>query len=242
MKKMIILLTVVLLMVSFSVLSFGDDEVIESRSPLQVVVTKTYVLKHISPQTVDKALRIYFYEASFERNGNMIAVKMPDTNVEKFEALLKKMDVEKKKIMIRIFTIIASNKGSGADIKNRDLKQVLTELKNVLSFKSFRLDGVSAVTVTEAQERRTQLVLSTSGLPLKLQMNNISLKEDQQGLHNIGFSFKLEQQKYNTGPDDYRTLIASETYVKENGYLVAGVSKTGKNGDSLVLVINAEIK
>ena len=37
-------------------------------------------------------------------------------------------------------------------------------------------------------------------------------------------------------------LLSSETEIAENGYLVAGVSRIGNDGKSLVLVINAEIK
>jgi len=37
-------------------------------------------------------------------------------------------------------------------------------------------------------------------------------------------------------------LIRTSTSINENGYLVVGVSKIGENGDSLILVINAEIK
>ena len=37
-------------------------------------------------------------------------------------------------------------------------------------------------------------------------------------------------------------LISTQTSIKENGYLVAGVSTLGKNGDSLALIINAKIK
>jgi hypothetical protein len=37
-------------------------------------------------------------------------------------------------------------------------------------------------------------------------------------------------------------LLNSDSGIPENGYLVAGVSRIGKEGKSLVLVINAEIK
>jgi hypothetical protein len=37
-------------------------------------------------------------------------------------------------------------------------------------------------------------------------------------------------------------LIETETSLNEDGYLVAGVSRVGENGDALILVINAQIK
>ncbi len=236
MKKIIILILVILLMAGglvFAQEKKGND-----------VVTKTYFLDHISPRTVDKALRTYFvHPPSYERNGNMITVKMFKKNVAEFERLLKKIDVEKKKVLLRVFTVIASQEGKSSRIENKDLNRVLSELKKVLSFKSFRLDGVSALTVTDGQESSELRLSSQSSLVLSLM--NIYIKKEQKGNHTVGFRFHLRQERaygLKDGKPVHSTLIASETSVKENGYLVAGVSKIGKNGDSLVLIINAEVK
>lgn len=236
MKKIIILILLVMLV--FSGLVFAQEK------KGDVVVTKTYFLDHISPRTVAGVLRAYFVRsASYERNGNMITVKILKTNVAEFERLLKKMDVEKKKILLRVFTVIASQEGKSSGIQNKDLEHVLSELKKVLSFKAFRLDGVSALTVTEGQEDSLIRLSSQSSLLLKL--SHIYIKKENDGKHTVGFEFHLKQElgiASKEGKSITSTLIASETSVKENGYLVAGVSKIGKNGDSLVLVINAEIK
>jgi hypothetical protein len=173
----------------------------------------------------------------------MFTVRIPGKNIATFEKLLKQLDVEKKKILVRIFTVIASREGKGGPIENKDLRQVLNELQKVLSFKSFRLDGVSAVTVTEGQ-RYSRLFLY-SQVPLELTMEDICIREGTGGNQSVNFEFRLKKEiKYvREGKviDNDQTLIQSQTSVKENGYLVAGVSRIG-NGDSLVLVINAEIK
>jgi hypothetical protein len=61
----------------------------------------------------------------------------------------------------------------------------------------------------------------------------------------VNFDFALRQKTETLVVKDgnylYEILIESETSIKENGYLAAGVSKID-NGDSLVLVMNAEIK
>jgi len=236
MKKIIILILVVLVMFCGSVFTQekkGDE-----------IVTKTYFLKHISPETVDRNLRVYYIRpASYERNGNSITMKIFKKNVAIFEEMLKKMDVEKKKTLLRVFTVIASNEGKSTEIENKDLKRVLSELQNVLSFKSYRLDGVSALTVTDGQDD-SRLRLSSQSV-LLLDLRHIYIKQEKDGKHTVGFDFHLKQEEpvaSKEGNPIYSTLIASETSVKENGYLVAGVSKIGKNGDSLVLIINAEIK
>ncbi len=73
-------------------------------------------------------------------------------------------------------------------------------------------------------------IASQSGLNLDLMLRNISINKDKSGEKSVYFKFHLI---------DY---IESTTSLKENGYLVAGVSKIGKNVDSLILVINTEIE
>ena len=245
MRKIIILILMILL--TFSGVAFGDDnkskQETKKQSSSSNVVTKTYFLKHIPPQTVDMSLHAYCFHSSYERNGNMITVKILKENIPEFEKLLKKMDVEKKKVLIRVFTVIASNEGKSSIIENKDLKRVLSELQKVLSFKAFRVDGASALTVKDGQERGYLQLSSSSSL--KLELRDIYIKEEKPGDRIVGFEFILNQESRFLGKDGglfNNTLIRSETSVKENGYLVAGVSKIGKDGDSLVLVINAEIK
>ena len=71
---------------------------------------------------------------------------------------------------------------------------------------------------------------SKSGLELKLSLGNISIKKEKSGVRSVHFDFSLF------------THINSTSFIRENGYLVAGVSKIGKNGDSLILIINAKIE
>jgi hypothetical protein len=243
MKKIIILIIILLFVVSGFGFTQGKkaEEGIKSTTRPDVV-TKTYVLKYVHAHVVRTALRHYFYESSYDKNGKMLTVIISKSNVPKFEEFLQQLDVEKKKILIRIFTIIASQEGKSGAVQNKDLRQVLSELQKILSFKSFRLDGASAITVNDGQDCELRL---SSKSPLLLELDDISIKGEKQGERSIAFKFDLRQKTEPFVLKDsnllYETLIESETSVKENGYLVAGVSKIG-NGDSLVLVINAEIK
>lgn len=244
MKKIIILILMLLFVVSgFGFTQGKKAEEGKKKSSSPDMVTKTYVLKYIRPDVVIKALKQYFWQCSYEDSTNMLTVKIYKDNIPKFEELLKQVDVEKKKVLIRIFTVIASQEGKTGAVQNKDLQQVLGELQKVLSFKSFRLDGVSAITVKDGQHRSRLLLSSHS--PLLLTLEDISIKGEKQGQRTINFEFVLRQKTEPFVMKDanlvYETLIESETSVKEKGYLVAGVSKIG-NGDSLVLVINAEIK
>lgn len=231
MKKILILLFLLLLIFS----SFNFSQEAKAAPDLNdVVVVKTYFLKHISPRDVEKSLKFYFGSFSADRDSNMFTIRIYRNKIAEFERLLKKIDVEKKKVLFRIFTVIASNEGNGSAIKNKDLDKVLEELKKVLSFKSYKLDGASMITAKEGPNDNF-LTLQTKLPNLNLQIEDVRVKGDKPGSREIEIR-ELRLRAYKN------ILIETETSIKEKGYLVAGVSRVGENGDALVLIINAEIK
>lgn len=234
MKKIIILIILFVMLFgsyNFSQVSQDKSKVVKPGYHPEV---RTYFLKHITPRDVEKSLRYYFEILSADRNSNMFTVRIYKHRIPEFERLLKKIDVERKKILFRIFTVIASNEGKGDEIRNKDLENVLTELKSVLSFKSYKLDGTSLITVKEGSEDNSlKLVTKLPGLSLLLY--GIKIKGDTVGKRTIEIT-DLTLREFKS------ILIETETSINENGYLVAGVSRVGENGDALVLVINAEIK
>lgn len=237
MKKLIYLLIIVLFLFMSTqfVLAEKSDKKIIKKSEDHSAITKTYFLKHIDPRDVGKALKLYFWSCSYDINKKMLCVNIPKKNIKKFEELLRKLDVKKRNIYFRIFTVIASHTGKSSEIKNKDLKKVIYELNKVLSFNCFRLDGVSFVSVQEgARVSRVNLSTSTKSR-LKLDLIDITINGNEKGKRVIEIEgLSLSDVKIN--------LIRTSTSINENGYLVVGVSKIGENGDSLILVINAEIK
>jgi hypothetical protein len=243
MKKIILLVLMVLILCSgMTFADKGDKEKAEERNSRFEYEIKTYMLKHVSPSVVERTLRQYIMRASYTTNGNMFTVKIFKKHVADFEALLKKLDVKKQKVMLRIFTIVASKeKGQSTPIDNKDLRKVLAQLQGVLSFNSYRLDGLSAMNIRDEQRESSLKLASQSNLSLELK--RIYIRKGEKN-YEIGFNLRLTQQMRDgsTGKFYSETLIHSQTSVNENGYLVAGVSKIGKNGDSLILVINAKMK
>ena len=65
---------------------------------------------------------MYFFNCSFGEGSNLISVVMYKKNVAAFEEQLRKLDVEKKNIQLRIFTVIAGKEGKSDTIENKDLK------------------------------------------------------------------------------------------------------------------------
>ncbi len=220
----------------------------------QRAITKTYELKFINPEEAKEILRPYFWQYSLSPSLKLLTVTIPKENIAAFEELLRKIDIEKRNIQFRIFTIIATNKGNEQTIENKDLKMVLDELKKVLSFKNYYLDGTSAINIKDGSRNAT-LTLSANASQLRMEFFTILVETNARNERMFRFGFEIreldpvtpwatvQQNGTVTSQQVWRTLIeTSSTSIKEKGYLVAGVSKIGKDGDSLVLVINAEIK
>lgn len=197
-------------------------------------VTRTYALRFVSPEFLKSSARVFLENWSFADGSSVITVTLRRRNLSAFEALLEKLDVERKNIVLRVFTVIAAREGRSDDFENQDLKRVLGEVRNLLNFKSYVLDGASAVTVRDGAEYG-RLALSTS-LPegLNFTYRNLSLQSGASGKRAVRLEFNLSTGK--------QELLSSMTEIAEDGYLVAGVSRIGSEGKSLVLVINAEIQ
>jgi hypothetical protein len=231
---------VVLLALAFAFLpAIADEQKAQpaaEKSASEEVVTKSYTLHFVTPKFILDSLKIYMRNCTFADESNLISVALYKKDIAAFEEQLRKLDVEKKNIQLRIFTVIASKEGKSDIIENKDLKRVLAEVSNLLNFKSYVLDGASTI-MTKDGAGYSSLALSTSmSENMRFDFKGISVSTGNSGKRSVKLEFFLTQT--NTKQE----LLRSETEIAENGYLVAGVSRIGKDGKSLVLVINAEIK
>ncbi len=230
----------ILLILLFAILPATADE--QNTQPAadkagsMETVTKSYTLQYVSPEFIKDSLSMYFFNCSFSQGSTMISVAMYRKNVAAFEELLHKLDVEKKAILLRIFTVIAAKEGKSDAIENKDLKKVLAEVSNLLNFKSYVLDGASTITTKDGAEFGRVVLSSLIAENLQLNFSRITILTGSDKKRSVKFGLSLMQKNNN------QELLNSETEIAENGYLVAGVSRIGNEGRSLVLVINAEIK
>ena len=236
MKKIFIL--ILMLLFIFSSFSFSEKKAGEKKKKATWntnTVTKTYILKHISPREVKRALGQYILNSAFLDNRKIITITMITTYLPKVEKFLKQIDRERRTITFRIFSVIASHATNGEKIENRDLKNVLAELNELLNFKSFKLDGISLLSIKEGATFG-RVLLSSKIKGLRLDLSNVVINDNIQDKRSIEIrELKLSSSK--------NTLLITQTSIKENGYLVAGVSKLdGEGSDSIVLIINAKIE
>jgi hypothetical protein len=206
------------------------------KSGLDEVLTRTYSLNYVTPKFVRDSLGIYLLNHSYGEGSNLLSVTLFKKNVAVFEEQLRKLDIKRKNILLRIFTVIAGKEGKSDTIENKDLKSVLAEVSNLLNFKSYVLDGASAITIGDGAGFGRLALSSSISKGLSFDYKEVSVLTDSNGKRSVKLSFWLIQLS------NKQELLSSETQIAENGYLVAGVSRIGNEGRSLVLVINAEIK
>lgn len=238
MKKMLFVLIVLLVFLAPPVFAEEQKEAPAAEMKRDMdVVTRTYTLRYVSPEFVREALSVYFMNCSYSRESNLISVVLEKSKVAQFEEQLRKLDVEKKAITLRIFTVIAAREGKSDAIENKDLKRVLAEVSNLLNFKSYVLDGASAVTVRDGAYFGRMALSTSLSEGLRFDYKGVTILTANSGKRSVKLEFSVLQQG-----GGKQELLSAETEIAEDGYLVAGVSRIGSEGKSLVLVINAEIK
>jgi hypothetical protein len=210
----------------------------DTQLKMRKVVTKTYHLKYIKPDDLVKATRFYIIDSTSYKNT--ITVKIYENKIQEFEQLLQKFDVEKKSLLFKVYTIVASNEPEESEkIENKGLKNVLDELRNLWNFKSYQIDSPSFLTVKEASGHNQFRLVSNTAFNLRIGPSNVTGEKHDDRVVAIDFihlaQFSLDKE---------HTLIASNgVTLKENGYLVVGVSGFfGRKGKALILVISVEIK
>ena len=209
---------------------------------------KTYHLKFIKPDELRDAAKFYIQDLTAYKDT--ITVRIQRRNIPKFEELLKKLDVEKKAVLFKVFTVIAAKEKESEEekdevIENRELKKVLDELKNLWKFKSYKVDGPSFLTVKEGSGSNYFRLVSTL-YTFNLNILHVDVKGQDPGKRVMSAGqIQLSQTYFSGGKEQTVTLIDThDVSFKEKGYLVVGISgfRSGRRGNALILVINAEIK
>ncbi len=237
----------------------SDNEA--SKNQKEKTVVNTYPLKYISPYKVEEKLGDYIIELTILKKPSRIRVKMKARDVTIFEDLLQDIDYKpetvgkrlkkvgksisnftehlfKKKnrkhtIVFNVFTVIASRKEGKSNIQNMELKDVLEELRRVLNFKSFAMDGTSTLSINETSPYNL-LELSSRYPGLKLRLDRLKVKGRQIGYREIEIGSLILRE-------GRKPLISTSTSIQEDGFLVVGITQVGEEEDSLVLILYAQI-
>jgi hypothetical protein len=224
--------------------ALGNDDAAQQdieRDRQREIVIKTYHLKFINPYEIKAAAKFYLVDSTVTRNT--ITIQIRRYNIPKFEELLNKLDVEKKTILFKVFTVIASRQElkEKEDIENKDLKRVLNELESLWKFRSYKVDGPSFLTVKDGSGDNFFKLVSTS-YNLNMHILHVSVKGDEEErIVSVG-QIQLKQIPDIRNKVEHTLINTQNVTLEEKGYLVAGISGIGTSGNALILVISAEIK
>ena len=215
---------------------------------------KTYELKFINVSEFMRSAK--FYVLDYTGTESTMTVRIPGRNIPEFEALMKKLDVEKKNIQFQIITITASQEAPDERMKSvfvtdtqgisdKDLRRVLDEMKGLWNFKYYRVDTPSFLIVKDGAGQ-SHFKLVSDRYDFDMNILHVNLRGDEPGKRIISVGqIQLNQDISTQNSQQKATLLdTSDITFKENGYLVVGVSgfHAGWRGLALILVIRAEIK
>lgn len=207
-------------------------------------VLKTYSLKYISVAELISAAKFYIWD--YTGSENALTVRISKMNIPPFEDLLKKLDIEKKNIRFRVFSIIASRepiskgeseKEGSTRIENKDLKKVLDEMTGVWNFKYFRTEDPSFLIVKNGSGSNSASLLSRFGL-LNLTIVQPQIRGEKAGERIIAAKQIRLVRTANFTTDT--PIDTQDIIIKENGYLVVGVGSAGGQ-QAIILILSAEI-
>ncbi|MCX6559221.1 MAG: hypothetical protein NTZ26_01780 [Candidatus Aminicenantes bacterium] len=213
------------------------------------MVVKSYELKYIGATEFMRSARFYVMDSTGTEKS--LTVRIMSSQIPAFEALLKKLDVEKKNIQFRVYAIAASQDEPPQIVKNmalvetkeiadRDLKKVLDEMKGLWNFKHYWIGSPSFLIAKDGSGSNGTTLVSPWGIDLVIR--EVVLRGDEPGKRTISLGEITVTQSQN-GPRQ-ELLKTSDITLKERGYLVVGVSGLGfpLREMALILVINAEVK
>ena len=226
---------------------------VEAENELNALVVKTYSLKYINTSEFMRSAKFYVYDSTGTESS--LTVRIAKRNIPDFEALLKKLDVEKKNIQFQVYAILALKddplenpwgQTETKEITDRDLKRVLDEMKGMWNFKHYLVDSPSFLIAKDGSgSTRAKLV---GRYDLELLLRNVQLRGEEPGKRIVSVGeIGLTQRRgvsAQAGNIDDVLIDTNDITLKEKGYLVVGVSglQAGLRNGALILVISAEIK
>jgi len=203
------------------------------------ILVKSYTLRFIKPEEILKAGRFYYVDAT--AYGNTIMVQIYPKQVPAFEKLLAALDVAPKTVLFRVYPIIATRGGETkkpATAVDPELKGVLDEMNTLWKFESYEMEGPSFIPVKEATGPNSFKLLSSR--QMNLLVSEVKVTGEEAGKRTITIG-----QLRLSGEVNSLKLVFLDTHdivLKENGYLVAGVSGYVGSDKALILVLIGEIK
>ena len=201
---------------------------------------RMFQVKYANPNDLANVLSVFGYHLEANRDLQVLTVSAPHDVIAAMEDAIKRFDVPSKDIGVTVYLVVASQQPDGTSTVPTELQAVTNELKNVLSFRSFR--------VLDTILLRTQLgkMASVMGIiggneaaktTYNFSAQPVSMTEDAKGrlirFARLGLTLQV--------PGPLNASISTEITVREGQKVVVGKSNMGGTDQALIMVMTAKV-
>ncbi len=230
MRKKIKVLVLLMVFVTFFV---NAQDKAKQKEDEYKSVKGEYQLKNANAREIIHVIKMRALRATYNQASNHIVYEIYAKDKKAFIELLKKIDVPSVNYRLKVFAIKASKNKMECEeeIKNKQILEVLDELKSIFSFKYFCLDSISMSSFSNSTKEITLKLIGKDSFVIYMRKFFI-------GKDKIDSNFILHTLKMNKEGQNYQSsLINSSISMAKNGYLVAGMARTDKNKDDAIIIV-----
>ncbi len=245
MKKQVVLILSLCLFMgvsgSVSALSQGTQKSKKEIPQLQKEIVK---IKFVQASQIKNLLNPYlsrYGSIRFDERLQMLTLQDTPEIVDKVLAAIKKIDIRPKDLLFTVDLILGSmvEKDNDPALK---ADPVIKDLRNVLSYKSYKKIGSSLVRV-QANNRSEQRI-GGQGIDLNLWMRPRYIQDAKGGLFQLQIELRheipLPGAEVGKKPKDIR-LFETTLTMNSGERTVVGVSKLNGGDDALILILTGKV-
>jgi hypothetical protein len=211
-------------------------------------VKKLIRLHYAEPSSVQNMLMSYGVGLRADNQMKAIAISGRAADVAACEAAIKLLDVAPKNIELVVYFVVGSDQPNltGTAVPT-DVRDVITQLKNVFTFKDYRMLDTLTVRTRTGTQAETSGILDASGSPRLsvFSIRNSTVSEDGASIRidRLHAGLRIPVPRAGTDPkSDYmNTGIDQDIDVKEGQKVVVGRSSLQGPEKALFLILTAKV-
>lgn len=237
MKKTFIILVILFLLLGTAQFIFPSVEKPE-------VVKEIVKIKYMYAHEARNVLMPYMSERgkirAIDRENRLVIEDIPEV-MAKLLLILKEIDVRPADLQFTVELILGSLKSAEKrDIDNELLSDpVITELRGLLKYKSFKLLDSSIIKVQDTE--RSSQRMGGGGKSFKLSLYPRYIKEDKDDILQVELRLAEHMGINREGKETTLTLIDTTLTLKNGERTVVGVSKLDGGDKALILIVSGRV-
>jgi hypothetical protein len=213
----------------------------QTAPPAPPTEKRIFQARYADVKDLANVLGVFGYHIEANRDLHVLAVSAPHDVMAAIEDAIKRLDVPAaapKDVDLIVYLVLASQQADGSGGIPAELQPVASELKGVLSFKSFRmLDTILLRTQPGNRATARGVIAGPDKTFYDFTVNPSTVTEDPKGrlirLDNLTLNLHL--------PGGLAAGIYTEITVREGQKVVVGKSNMGGADQALILVITAKV-